>query len=42
MSDRSYLDWPFLNDDHRALAAEVDTAAFVSASTLRARRVLAR
>ncbi len=27
MSDRSYLDWPFLNDDHRALAAEVDTWA---------------
>ena len=24
MSDHSYLDWPFLNDDHRALAAEVD------------------
>lgn len=27
MSDQSFLDWPFLNDSHRALAAEVDAWA---------------
>lgn len=27
MSDHSFLDWPFLNDDHRALASEVDSWA---------------
>lgn len=24
MADRSFLDWPFLNDDHRSLAGELD------------------
>ena len=27
MSDRSYLDWPFLEDTHRALAADIETWA---------------
>ena len=37
MSDRSYLDWPFFDDAHRALAREVD--AWASASVPRAHGV---
>lgn len=27
MADRSYLEWPFLEDSHRALAADIDAWA---------------